>query len=372
MKGKKILINACMVTNEPSGVGVYSIELLKKLIPHLEKNKFSYTIYCYNPALIEELSNSPVKKISLGYLLDKLLKKKEVIHRHIWNIIILNFLSIRFDILYSFTTHGTLFHPKQVITIHDLISLSFPGSHRQQYYYFKFFVPYLIKQSKHIITISNFTKDEVIKHYGLNTGKISVIYNGINHLEKLRLTGQDEKWVEDLTNNTPFSICVGASYVHKNIDTLLTICERMKFLKIKFIIINKPNAYYNSLKKQAADLNLLNVIFLPYITSSQLASLYKLARLNIYLSLYEGFGFPPAEAALFKTQSILSKHPALVEVYGEGFEYTDPFDIDFIEKIVFEYAFSEKKQLNHSYPELKKKYNWNKTAERTFELLETL
>jgi len=372
MKSKRILINACMITSQPAGVGVYSIELLKELIPYLEKNNFSYTIFCYEPSLIQHLSSSPVKKISLGFFFDKLFRKNKTIHRHFWNIIILNFLSIGFDILYSFTSHGTLFHPKQIFTIHDLISLSFPDSHKSQYYYFKFFIPYLIRQSKHIIAISNFTKSEVIKHYGLSSEKISVIYNGIDHLEKFELHEQHEEWVENITNKMPYCICVGASYIHKNIETLLTVCERLKSSKLKFVIINKPNAYYDTLRKKATDLSLENVIFLPYVSSAQLAALYKHARLNIYLSLYEGFGFPPAEAALFETQSLLSKHPALVEVYGEGFEYADPFDVDRIEKIAFKYVFWEEKQLIHSYFQLKKKYNWNKTAQETFELLKAI
>lgn len=370
MKGKKILINACMITSQPSGVGIYSIELLKELIPYLVKDNFSFTIYCYDTALLKQLNIPRVKKISLGFLFDKFFKNNEVIHRHIWNIIILNFLSARFDILYSFSSHGTLFHPRQIITIHDLISLSFPDSHKSQYYYFKFFIPYLIKQSKHIIAISNFTKSEIIKHYKTDNKKISVIYNGINHLEKNEMLETDKNRIENISDKVPFCLCVGASYVHKNIETLLLVFERMKSLNVKFIIVSKPNSYYDSLKEKAKNLHLQNIIFLSYVTNSQLALLYKEAKLNIYVSLYEGFGFPPAEAAFFGTQSLLSKQTTLVEVYGEEFEYADLYDVNKIESVVSKYVFAEKKLENDSYCKLKEKYNWNKAAEKVLNLFE--
>lgn len=368
MKHKSILINAGMVSNQPSGVGVYSLELLKELIPYLEHEGYKFTIYCYEPNLIEKINISNVRKISLGNFLDKLLKNKEVIHRHIWNIIILNFISPRYDILYSFTSHGALYHPKQIITIHDLICLSFPNSHKGQYYYFKYFLPYLINQCKHIITISNFSKTELINTYSIENKKISVIHNGINHLEKLKWFQEDEGWLEELTGKRKFCLCVGASYPHKNIETLLAVCNKMRNVDIKFIIINKPNSYYNSLKKKVELMQLKNVIFLPFIENSRLALLYARTRLNIYLSLYEGFGFPPAEASFFRTQSLLSNQSALVEVYGEGFEYTDPFDINQIEMIVLKYVLPVEKLETDSYNELKEKYNWKKAAEKTLNL----
>ena len=369
MKGKRILINAGMVTSQPSGVGVYSAELLKELVPYLEKGGVTFTIYCYEPSLLQKINITQVKKISLGFVFDKLLKKKEALHRHIWNTIVLNFLSINFDIVYSFSSHGALFHRKQIITIHDLICLSFPNSHKGQYYYFKYFLPYLIRQSEHIISISNFTKNEVIKTYSVDNKKVSVIYNGINHLEKLQWLEKDENWLETITEKMPFCLSVGASYPHKNIETLLEVCKAMKHLDIKFIITNKPNPYYYSLIKKAEDLQLKNVIFLSYIDASKLALLYKEAKLNIYLSLYEGFGFPPAEAALFKTQSLLTKQPALIEVYGASCEYTDPFDINRIKIIISKYAFAPDKIETQSYYQLKQKYNWNKSAQETFNLL---
>ena len=368
MRNKSILINAGMVTDQPSGVGVYSLELLKELIPYLKREGYKYTIYCYQPLVIEKLNITNVRKVSLGRFLDKVLKKREVIHRHIWNIIVLNFIAHKYDILYSFTSHGSLYHRKQIITIHDVICLSFPNSHKGQYYYFKFFLPFLIRQSSHIISISNFTKNEIIDVYSIENKKVSVIYNGIDHLEKLRWFEQDEDWLQKITEGKKYCICVGASYPHKNIETLLAACERFKNADIKFLIINKPNVYYNFLKRKVEEMELKNVIFLPFVESSKLAILYKRAQLNIYLSLYEGFGLPPAEASFFKTQSLLSNQPALVEVYGEGFEYTGPFDVNRIEMIILKYALAEKKLETDSYDELKQKYNWKKAAEETFNL----
>lgn len=373
MKRKSILINAGMITRESSGVGVYSLELLKQLVPVLQKNEFTFTIYCYEPEIIQKMNICAVKKISLGSILDKLLANTRVFHRHIWNIIVLNFIARKYNILYSFTSHGTLFHPTQIITIHDVICLSFPDSHKGQYYYFRYVMPFLVRRSKHLVSISDFTKSEVVKKYSIKDKKISVIYNGVDHLEKLNWLKNDEEWLKTITEGKRFCICVGASYPHKNIESVLAVCQKMKHSDTRFLIINKPNAYYNSLQEKVREMQLTNVIFLPFLSSCRLALLYKTARLNIYLSLYEGFGFPPAEASFFKTQTLLSNQAALVEVYGkEDFEFTDPFDINRIEMIVSKYIFAEKKLESLSYSRLKHKYNWKNAAEKTVHVFQTI
>lgn len=372
MKGKSILINACMIAYQPSGVGVYSIELLKELVLKLKREEYDFTIYCYNPNLLHAFESNKVKKISLGYLLDKLLKSKEVIHRHIWNIFFLNFIAAKFDILYSFSSHGALYHQNQIITIHDLICLNFPDTHKSQYYYFKYFLPFVIKQSKQIIAISQFTKNDVLKHYSLNSNKVSVIYNGINHIESFSDLEKNRKWLSTITDQDKFCLMVGASYPHKNFETLLRVCERMKNTNVKFIITSKPNLYFQTLQEKVKNLQLNNVIFLHYIDRSQLLLLYKMARLNIYVSLYEGFGFPPAEACYFGTQSLLSNTSALTEVYKENFEITDPFNVNRIEEIVKKYTLAENKIETNFYSTLKQKYNWERTAAETIKIFKDI
>ena len=364
MKRKKIFINACLITDKPSGIGIYSVELLNELVPVLEREGYQFIVYCYDPKIIANVEHKHLKKITLGSLLDKLLKNRTVFHRHLWNTFALGFLAAKFDILYSFTSHGALFHKNQIITIHDLICLSFPQSHKDQYYYFKYFLPLLIRRSKHIITISNFTKTEVALYYSLSNKKLSVIYNGVDHLEKLGQGRHHDGWLQPKILE-PFCLIVGASYPHKNIETILQVCDRMKECNVRFVIVNKPTLYFSAMQEKAASLKLKNIFFLEYIEDWQLALLYKKAKLNIYLSLYEGFGFPPAEASFFGTQSLLSNKTALSEIYGNEFEFVDPIDIDKIEEIVTRYALAQNKIEVKSYLKLKQKYNWEKTALET-------
>ena len=165
---------------------------------------------------------------------------------------------------------------------------------------------------------------------------------------------------------------VGASYPHKNVETLLQVCERMRDFNIKFIVTGKPNPYFQTLQEKVKNLQLNNVIFLHYIDRSQLLLLYKMARLNIYISLYEGFGFPPAEACYFGTQSLLSDTSALTEVYKENFEITDPFNVDRIEEVVKKYTLSENKIEIDFYSILKQKYNWKRTAAETIKMFQEM
>lgn len=369
MQRNRVLLNASMVTEDASGVGVYTVQLINHLVPYLKANNINFHIYSYYKKQFEDAE--AVRIISLGKLLDKLLIKKITLHRHIWNIIYLYFIGRKYDLLYSFSSHGSVYHKNQIITIHDLICFAYPQQHKSQYFYFKKYIPLLIKRSKQVVTVSNFTKSEVLKYYKqVNATKITVIYNGADHLKNVDVENEDLQWVNSITAGNPFCLSIGASYPHKNIETVLNVAKQLMNTSIKFIIVNKPNPYFIQLQHKAKELKLDNVIFLAYVEEKKLAALYRLANLNLYLSLYEGFGFPPAEALCFGTPSLISKQSALLEVYENMMDFADPLNIDeIVQKIKAYIAYGKEKKV--FFEQLAAKYNWEKTALLTFQLINT-
>jgi glycosyltransferase involved in cell wall biosynthesis len=364
----KVLLNASMVTESATGVGVYTVQLINHLVPHLRASNIDFDIYTYHKKQFKDVEST--RLISLGNLLDKLLITKVTIHRHIWNIIYLAFIGRKYNMLYSFSSHGTLYHKNQIVTIHDLICFAYPEQHKSQYFYFKKYIPYLINHSKHVIAISNFTMTEVLRYYGLDKkSKVSVIYNGVDHLKSVCIEADEIKFVNSLTGRNPYCLTVGASYPHKNIDTLLEVAKRLENTLLKFIIVNKHNSYIAQMKQKANDMNLSNVFFLDYVEEKKLAALYKLANLNLYLSLYEGFGFPPAEALSFGTTSLISNHGALLEVYENMMDFADPLNVEIIVSKLKGYM-NFKPGGKVSFDELKAKYNWEKASFLTSQLID--
>lgn len=320
----------------------------------LNKNPTGVGIYC------QQLYCHIKNKSQLEFLFIKE-SKFLTIKRILWNLLIMPF-KIKGDLVYSPSTHGSIFSNKQIITIHDLIALNFPKQYKSQYYYFKYYVPLLIKRSKYIIAISEFTKKEIVEYYKIDSDKVKVIHNGFskNQLGE-NLTGKAE--LQTILNNQKYFVCIGASYSHKNIDTLIDSIALFDNKDIKFIIVGRENDYFNSIREKADNLGLKNIIFLNYISDELLQALYEGALANIYISHYEGFGYPPMEAASHGTISIVSDIPVMREVYGESMLFVDPTSVEEISKYLTQIVKKpyEKREIYARTNYLFSLYSWEKT-----------
>ena len=279
-------------------------------------------------------------------------------------------LKAKTALVYSPSTHGSLFLKNQIITIHDLIAINFPTQYKFQYYYFKYYVPLLIKKAKCIVAISEFTKKEIEKYYKIDPSKIKVIYNGISFSET-KYSENEVKILADLVEDKPFFVCIGASFSHKNIETLLQSIKIVENLDVRYVIIGRNNKYFKRLIELAKELNLDNIVFLNYISDELLALLYTRALANIYISLYEGFGYPPMEAARFGTISVISDIPVLKEIYGESMLYVNPTDILEIANRLIDIVNSpiSKNEVFERTNYLFSKYSWDNTIKSVNELI---
>lgn len=337
---KKLTINMSMTNGSANGVEIYSLKLKSQLDRYHFALKYLYL---------------PKNKFLSAY-------------RLFWNTFLLPFKA-KGNLVYSLSTHGSPFYSNQIITIHDLICFDFPKQHKFQYYYFKFFVPYIIKSSKKVIAISNFTKSEILKHYKIPENKIEVIYNGANkiHYEENEKT---EKEFQRITEGKDFFISVGASYSHKNIERLLDAIAKLN-LDVKYIILSKKNHYGDLLREKSKSLGLKNVVFIDFAEDNLLAKLYIETVCNIYISLYEGFGFPPLEAASVGTTSLVGDIPVMREVLGDEAYYVDPKDTNLISEKISEIykEFKEGKLHKKDFSSLLSKFSWEETCEKVVNLI---
>lgn len=342
---KKIFFNMSMTNADMHGVAIYSTKLKEMLGKKLK----------FDNVILESLY---IKK--LPYL---------AIYRIFWNTFILPVLTYD-GFVYSFSSHGSVFKKNQIITIHDLICFAFPNQHKLQYYYFKYYVPLLIKSSKKVVVISEFTKNEVLKHYNIPEHKIQTIYNGLNTLS-YKYDESDEVEYIKYTENKPYFISVGASYSHKNIERLLESIKTLKNIDCNFIILSKKNEYGILLRKQAQEKGLRNVIFVDNVSYNLLAKLYTNALANIYISLYEGFGFPPLEAASLDTVSIVSDIPIMREVLGGHAIYVNSTSIEEIASTILD-VYEKKINIGYitkNFPILLNKYSWDKASNQIEKLI---
>ncbi|MDX2190392.1 MAG: glycosyltransferase family 1 protein [Bacteroidota bacterium] len=213
---------------------------------------------------------------------------------------------------------------KKLVTIHDVFHLAyFHELSLSQKIYSKVLIQLASTVSNKIITVSNFSKREIIKHTGVKSNKIEVIYNGIDFCE-----------IQAITIRVPkkYFLFVGNLKPHKNIKILLEAFSKftLQNTEYKLVIVGKKEGLKTvdreSLTIIEQDKTKNNIIFLENISDEELVYIYKNAVASVFPSLYEGFGYPPLESIVQNTPCICSDIEVLHEVYGESVIYFNPTD----------------------------------------------
>lgn len=222
----------------------------------------------------------------------------------------------------------------RVVTIHDVFHLAFYNElSLSQKIYSKMVINSALKKSDKIITVSNFSKKEILKYTDSKyEEKISVIYNGIN------LTKKGKRYTKNIT--TPYFLFVGNIKPHKNLKRTLEsfklFLEKYQNLENlpQFIIVGKKEGFItgdNIVNLVEKDFLLRKYVkFTGWIDDNELDELYSNALALVFPSYYEGFGFPPLEAMASDCPVIASDKACIPEICGEAALYFDPFSIESI------------------------------------------
>lgn len=384
----KIAFNASALVNQPSGVGEFALEILKELILLCQKQNIK--TYLFGPKFCKYLSiDSP--NVVFKEIPDFTNKS---LSRIIWN---------QFDyskelkkisdnnsdlISYSVSAYGfasfniftkTKQNIRQYIVIHDLINIIAPQQYPKQTKYFKWWVPKLINNCHQVLTVSEHSKNDLIKYYSLDNSKVTSVYNGI---DKKIYNNQALKYNSKINLDENYFIIPGVTYPHKNVSRIIKVFDQLLKIKddlpnltcskFKLYITGSNSDYMNKLKELVDILNINNdVKFLGYVSKYDLAYLYANAKFMVYPSLYEGFGMPPLEAMACGCPTLVSNKSSLPEVCGDATVYINPeSDEDIINKIK-ELCFDTllRKNLKEKGHERTKNFSWTKAAKETFEII---
>ncbi|MFA6995046.1 MAG: glycosyltransferase family 1 protein [Patescibacteria group bacterium] len=277
-----------------------------------------------------------------------------------------------------------------VVTIHDLILTHFPTvratTHHHFWYYFKnfayrFVILMALKRARRIITVSEFTKNDIVKRFKINSSKIIVTYEGVANLS----AGRDSLFVAKLDSREilaqyhipqNFLLYVGNAYPHKNLEILLQVFSKLHVERpeLRLVLVGKIDYFYERVQAVARVLNLWQsgninspVIFPGYVPDAQLEILYAEARVYVFPSLYEGFGLPPLEAMAQGCPVISSDRASLPEILSDAALYFNPEDkTDILSKIKIVLEDNvQRDSLKKRGPVQAKKYNWWECARLT-------
>ncbi len=278
-----------------------------------------------------------------------------------------------------------------VVTIHDLILTRFPSRRASMlpaaFYWLKqaayrLVIRAAIIRARAVITVSEFTRQDIIDQFGADPKKLIVTYEGVADLDK-----DDSEQINSATGTilsglkiaSPFLLYVGNAYPHKNLEKLLSVFAvlRKRRPDLSLVMVGKDDYFYQRVKQKANQLGLWNedreinaVIFPGYVSDSNLKSLYKQALFYVFPSFYEGFGLPPLEAMAHGCPVASSNQASLPEIIGEAAMYFNPYDeAEMIEKLdMFVENENLRLDLIEKGYERIKNFSWQKCASETLSI----
>lgn len=280
----------------------------------------------------------------------------------------------KMDVFFSPTHYLPLKVPcPSVISILDVSYIYFPALFKKRdFYQLKVWGKYSIKKADRIITISYSSKNDIIKAYGVNEAKITVVYPGIKQLSKANFMKKEEL-KKKFKIEKDYLLFVGTLQPRKNIIRLIEAFSLLKKDDLQLIIIGKPGWQFEEIRSSPQKFGVADkVIFLENITNAELPSFYRYALCFVLPSLYEGFGLPILEAMQYGCPVVTSSVSSLPEAAGEAAVYVNPEDVQDIaeklKKVVSEPKLREE-LIKKGYNQVKK-FSWEKTAGETLRVLE--
>lgn len=347
------VVNGRYLTQRASGVHRYAFEICNML------HRMGVDFHVVVPQEIEPSYQFDFKTVKCG----------SIKNGHLWEQISLpKYLKkIGNPLLISFTGCGPLYYDNQIVTVHDVSHERYPEWFSKGYYrYYHFMMPRIARKAHTVLTVSEFSKQEIVDVFGLNEDKIHVIHSNVPFYHKPSREeilnyvrpADTEKYIIAVSNMDP----------RKNFAQLIRAFNNIDDKSIKLYIIGMRYKAFNTPDLE----NLINdKVYLPgFVDDDQLQKMYQNALLSVYPSLYEGFGLPPLESMTFGCPAIVSDIPALREVTQDAGLYVNPHVInDITEKINLLLTDTNLQQsLRLKGLEQIKKYSWEKSAKQVLDL----
>lgn len=358
---KKIYINGRFLSQKVTGVQRYAFELIRAIDAQLSERpnlRVHRVFVLLVPSNVEQLPTFDYISVQrVGRLTG-----------HLWEQLELPFFS-RDGLLVGFCNTGPILKREQIVTFCDASVYRVPEAYSLLFrLWYRTLFSVIGSRAKGILTISDFSRDELVACCGITPEKFMVTYPGIDHHG---WSGECEEASSEFmcTNARPYVLAVSSMSPHKNFRALIEAVVLLGETNFDVIIAGGTNPTVF----KAADISLPTTVkHVGYVSDNELKSLYSQAACFIYPSLYEGFGLPPLEAMSSGCPVIVAHAGALPEVCGDAALYCDPSNPqDIADKISFVMSdMNLKKQLAKKGIARSKMYTWEKCALGTLSAIE--
>lgn len=218
-----------------------------------------------------------------------------------------------------------------IVTIHDLIFRFYPQYYKSsidcKIYDYKF--RKACENSTRIIAVSECTKRDIVKEYGISQDKIDVVYQGCDEQFRSKCSEEQISRVRKQYNlpEGDFILFVGTIEARKN--ALLAVKALRKLPDdVCIVLVGRETKYAEEIKQYANKYNLEKRVLFRTIAFPDLPAVYQMARVFTYPSKYEGFGIPILESECSATPVVAATGSCLEEAGGDAAIYVHPEDVD--------------------------------------------
>lgn len=213
----------------------------------------------------------------------------------------------------------------QIAVIHDLNFEHFPEDlkpHHAKYLRKNF--PLFARKAAHIVTVSDFSKEDIVCTYGMDRAKISVAHNGVNSAFDHHV----DTYIKDAE---PYFLFVGSIHPRKNLKRLLLAFDLFKKKSKsnhRLRVVGDPYYWSSEMKSTLENLHFKSAIdFKPYASVEDLKRHYQHAEALMFVSYFEGFGIPVVEAMACGCPVVVGQQTACDEVAANAAHKVDSFDV---------------------------------------------
>ena len=314
MKQKNLLINGYFLCRPLTGIERYACEITKRLDELILPGEISLIV----PA---DAKNIPqFKNIHTIYY-------GKTIQHVMWQMFTLQFFLLRhrqYIILDFGNTCLPLF--PGIIFLHDIYCEFFPGDfsglrNKIARLYNRWQYRVIAKKAKRIVTVSNFTKNQIIDNFYVDPKNISVIFSSWEHFNSVSPDYSVFKDYPSIKKNQ-YYFSLGSLSKRKNIRWIIEYAKKDAH---SFFVISGVSL--STVKADELDYSMpQNILLLGYLDDSKVKALMEGCKAFILPSYYEGFGLTPLEALSCGAKIIVAKAASLPEIYGNTAHYIDPFD----------------------------------------------
>jgi len=374
----KIALEIQPALNNRTGIGWYTYEIVKRL----RNGKDTFHCFCFN-FLGENIIDIDKRNFPIDIEEFKLFPYS--IYTRLWDYIPISynhFFKQKVDIIHFF---NYIVPPnikgKIILTVYDMVYKNFRETMtKKNYNRLEKNLSRSVNRADLIITISENSKNEISKYLLVDKDKIKIVYPGVEIEKFNRIPNVNEisSIREKYNLPTSYILYLGTIEPRKNIKRIIDsfyIYKQNNLNYLKLVIAGKKGWMFDKIFDKINKYGIIDdIIFTGYVDEGDKPFIYKLSKVFVFPSLYEGFGMPVLEAMAASAPVITSNSSSLPEVAGDAAILVDPYDIQSIAKAMEQVVSNDSLREDMIKKGLKQclNFTWEKSIEKLYKIYSSL